>query len=71
MSMVGDRQCFAIYIIDDSEPERNEAFIAEVAITVVAGEREIIQSSFITIVDDDGMLTRGMHLGTWFITIST
>ena len=54
MSVVGDTQCVAISIIDDSELEANEAFIVEVAITMVAGEREITHSSFVTIVDDDG-----------------
>ena len=55
MSMVGDTQCVAISIIDDSEREGNEAFIADVVITIVAdNEREIIQSSLITIEDDDG-----------------
>ena len=58
MSVVGDTQCVAISIMDDSELERNEAFIADIAIT--AGEREIVQSSFITIVDDDGTLICGM-----------
>ena len=54
MSVVGDTQCVAISIVNDFELEGKEAFIAEVAITMVADEREIIQSSFITIVDDDG-----------------
>ena len=56
LSMVGDRQCVRISINDDSEPEGNETFIAEVAITMVGSEKEIMESSLITIVDNDGML---------------
>ena len=63
MSVVGDTQCVAISIIDDSELEGNEAFVAEVAITMVGNEREIVQSSLITIVDDDGMFMDGI-IGT-------
>ena len=56
-SMVGDSQCVAISINDDSEPEGNEIFIAQVVITIVGSERKIVSLPFlITIVDNDGTL---------------
>lgn len=53
-SMVGDMRCLNVSIIDDSEQEGSEAFIVVLAFTTVDDNREIVRTSLVTIVDNDG-----------------